>query len=107
MKNIAGMMKQAQAMQKKMMEEQEKLVAQEYVGNSGGGVVSVTINGKGELLKLKISKEMMVPDEVEILEDLLVAAFNDAKKKQNEDSENSMSGLMSGLNLPAGMKFSF
>lgn len=105
--NIAGMMKQAQAMQKKMLEAQEKLAQQEYTGNAGGGVVVVVISGTGELLKIKISKEMMLPDEVEILEDLIVAAFNDAKKKQNEDSESNMSGLMSGMNLPAGMKFPF
>ncbi len=105
--NIAGMMKQAQAMQKKMLEAQEKLSEQEYMGNAGGGVVSVSINGKGELLKVKISKEMMSEDEVEILEDLIVAAFNDAKSKQTADSEGSMSGLMNGLNLPAGMKFPF
>lgn len=101
------MMKQAQAMQKKMMESQEKLAVQEYEGNAGGGAVAVTMNGKGELLKLKISKEMMSPDDVEILEDLIVAAFNDAKKKQTEDSESNMSGLMGGMNLPAGMKMPF
>ncbi len=105
--NIAGMMKQAQAMQKKMLDAQEKLASQEYVGNAGGGVVSVIINGKGEVLKLKISKDVMSPDDVEILEDLIVAAFNDAKKKQTEDSESNMSGLMSGMNLPAGMKLPF
>ena len=105
--NIAGMMKQAQAMQKKMLDAQEKLASQEYIGNAGGGVVSVIINGKGEVLKLKISKDVMSPDDVEILEDLIVAAFNDAKKKQTEDSESNMSGLMSGMNLPAGMKLPF
>ncbi len=105
--NINGMMKQAQAMQKKMMESQEKLAVQEYQGNAGGGAVTVTMNGKGELLKLKISKEMMSPDDVEILEDLIVAAFNDAKKKQTEDSESNMSSLMGGMNLPAGMKMPF
>ena len=107
MVNIANMMKQAQAMQQKMVEEQEKLGAKEYSGNAGGGVVNVAINGKGELMKVKIAKEMASPDEVEILEDLIVAAFNDAKRKQTEDAESSMSGLMGGLNLPAGMKFPF
>jgi len=107
MVNVANMMKQAQAMQKKMLDEQEKLSQLEYVGNAGGSVVNVTINGKAELIRVKISKEMMIPDEVEILEDLLVAAFNDAKKKQGDDAEASMSSLMNGLNLPAGMKFPF
>ena len=105
--NIAGMMKQAQAMQKKMQEAQEKLAIKEYEGNAGGGAVNLTMNGKGELLKLKISKDVMSPDDVEILEDLVVAAFNDAKKKQTEDSEGNMSGLMDGMNLPAGMKLPF
>lgn len=82
--NIAGMMKQAQAMQKKMLDAQEKLASQEYTGNAGGGVVSVIINGKGEVLKLKISKDVMSPDDVEILEDLIVAAFNDAKKNKQK-----------------------
>lgn len=107
MVNMANMMKQAQAMQKKMVEQQEKLASQEYTGSAGGGVVSLTINGKGEMLKIKISQEMLSPDEVEMLEDLVVAAFNDAKKKQTEDSESSMSGLMGGMNLPAGMKMPF
>ncbi len=107
MVNIANMMKQAQVMQKKMVEAQDELAKKEYEGNAGGGVVQVKINGQGFLLKVTIAKEMANPDEVEILEDLILAAFNDAKKKQNEDSENSMSGLMGGLNLPAGFKFPF
>lgn len=105
--NINAMMKQAQAMQKKLLEEQEKIAAKEYTGNSGGGVVTLDINGKGDLIKIKIAKDLMVPDEVEILEDLIIAAFNDAKKKKDEDTESSMSGLMGGLNLPGGMKFPF
>jgi DNA-binding YbaB/EbfC family protein len=107
MVNIANMMKQAQAMQKKMLEAQEELAKKEYIGNSGGGVVSLSIDGKGNLLKIKISKELINPDEIEILEDLIVAAFSDAKKKQSEDSEDSLSGLMGGMNLPAGLKFPF
>lgn len=107
MVNIANMMKQAQAMQKKMLDEQEKMAQVEYQGNAGGGVVNVAINGKGELLRVKIDQELLNPQEGEILEDLLVAAFNDAKKKQNDDAESSMSGLMGGMNLPAGMKFPF
>lgn len=107
MVNIANMMKQAQAMQKKMLDAQEELAKKEYIGNSGGGVVSVSVDGKGNLSKIKIAKELVNPDEVEILEDLIVAAFNDAKKKQSEDSEESLSGVMGGMNLPAGLKFPF
>ena len=107
MVNMASMMKQAQAMQKKMLDAQEKLATQEYVGNAGGGMVAATINGKGDLLKIKIAKEMLDPNEVEILEDLIIAAFNDAKKKQTDASEENLSGLMGGLNLPAGFKLPF
>jgi len=59
------------------------------------------------MIKIKISKELMTPDEVEILEDLILAAFNDAKKKQGDESESSLSDLMGGLKLPAGMQFPF
>jgi DNA-binding YbaB/EbfC family protein len=107
MVNIANMMKQAQSMQKKMLEAQEKLAEQEYQGQAGGGMVNLTLNGKGDLLKIKISKEIANPDEIEILEDLVVAAFNDARKKQTEDSESNFSGLMGGMNLPAGFKLPF
>ncbi len=107
MVNIANMMKQAQTMQKKMLEAQDKLANQEYVGNAGGGAISVTINGKGQMLKIKISKELLTPEEGEILEDLIIAAFNDAKKKQEEDSESNMSDLMGGMKLPGGMNFPF
>jgi DNA-binding YbaB/EbfC family protein len=107
MVNIAKMMEQAKAMQQKMLEAQEKLTQKEYTGTSGGGVVSVKIDGKGNMLGIKIAQELINPTEIEILEDLIVASFNDAKKKQVDDSEDSMSGLMNGINLPAGMKFPF
>lgn len=107
MVNIAQMMKQAQAMQKKMVESQEELTKKEYSGSAGGGAVNIIINGKGDIIKIKISKEMLNPEEVEILEDLIVAAFNDAKKKQTEDAESNFSGMMGGMNLPAGLKFPF
>jgi DNA-binding YbaB/EbfC family protein len=107
MVNIANMMKQAQAMQKKMLETQEELAKKEYIGNAGGGVVTVTIDGKGCLNKIHISKELVNPEEIEILEDLIVAAFNDAKNKQSSESESSLSNVMGGMNLPAGLKFPF
>jgi len=107
MVNIAQMMKQAQAMQKKMLDAQEELAKKEYSGTAGGGAVTITLNGKGDILKIKISKEMLNPEEGEILEDLIVAAFNDAKKKQAEDAESNFSGMMGGMNLPAGLKFPF
>jgi nucleoid-associated protein EbfC len=107
MVNIAKMMEQAKLMQQKMLETQEKLAQKEYTGTSGGGLVSIVLDGKGALSSIKINKELVNPDEIEILEDLIIAAFNDAKKKQSEDSEDSMSSLMGGLNLPAGFKLPF
>lgn len=107
MVNIAQMMKQAQAMQKKMLDAQEELAKKEYSGTAGGGVVNITLNGKGDIIKIKIAKEMLNPEEGEILEDLIVASFNDAKKKQSEDAESNFSGMMGGMNLPAGLKFPF
>lgn len=101
------MMKQAQMMQKKFAEMQEKLALTEFTGTSGGGMVSVTINGKGELNKIKIDPSLVTKDEVEVLEDLIVAAFNDAKKKADNSSEGEMSGMLGGMNLPPGFKMPF
>jgi DNA-binding YbaB/EbfC family protein len=100
-------MKQAQAMQKRMAELQEKMAATEFTGASGGGMVNVTINGKGEFTKLKIDPSMVNKDEVDILEDLIIAAFNDAKKKADSSSEGEMSGVLNGMGLPAGFKMPF
>jgi len=100
-------MKQAQAMQQKMMEAQEKMANAEFVGKSGGGSVEITINGKGDLNKVKIDPELANKDEVEIIEDLVVAAFHDAKQKLDEESQNSMSGMMGGMKLPPGFKMPF
>jgi len=103
--NINQLMKQAQAMQKKMTEMQEKVAALEVTGTSGGGMVSVTLSGKGEARRVKIDKSLVAPDDVEILEDLIIAAINDAKKKIDEQTESEMSGLSAGL--PAGFKLPF
>ena len=79
MKNLGQMLKQAQEMQARMAEMQAKLAEVEMSGNAGGGMVQVTLNGKGEMRRVKIDKALMVPDEAEVLEDLIVAATNDAK----------------------------
>ena len=84
MKNI---MQQMQSMQKKMADMQAKMAATEYQGTSGGGLVTVTVNGKKELIKLKISPTLLVADEVEILEDLIIASIADATKKADDSSE--------------------
>ena len=84
MKNLGQLMKQAQEMQQKMTEMQQQLETLEMTGVSGGGLVQVTLNGKSDLKKLKIDKSLMIPDEAEVVEDLIVAAFNDAKQKVSD-----------------------
>lgn len=105
--NLQKMMKQAQEMQSKISALQEKVEAEEMDGTSGGGMVSVRINGKHNLLKVKIDDSLMKLEEKEMLEDLIVAAFNDAKDKMDTSTSSQMSALTSGLNLPAGMKLPF
>ena len=107
MKNLGNLMKQAQQMQTRMQEVQAQLEIVEMTGVSGGGLVAVTLNGKGDLKKLKIDPSTMAPDEAEVLEDLIVAAFNDARTKVNAHAEAEMGKLTGGLNLPGGFKLPF
>lgn len=107
MKNIGNLMKQAQQMQTKMAEMQAKMAEMEVGGASGGGMVQVVINGKGEMRKLKIDPALVTPDDVEVLEDLVVAAFNDAKGKAEVLMQAEMQKVTGGLNLPAGLKLPF
>ncbi len=107
MKNLGQMMKQAQEMQAKMAEMQEQLAAVEVTGASGGGMIQVTLNGKGEMRKIEIDPALANPDEVEVLEDLIVAATNDAKAKVEVQAAQRMSELTGGLNLPPGLKLPF
>ena len=107
MKNIGQLMKQAQAMQEKMAEMQAQLEAVEMTGAAGGGMVQLTLNGKGDLKKVAIDKAMVDPEEVEVLEDLIVAAFNDAKRKVSAHAEQEMQKLTGGLQLPGGLKLPF
>jgi nucleoid-associated protein EbfC len=107
MKNLGNLMKQAQQMQSKMAEMQAQLEAVEMTGMSGGGMVQLTLNGKGDVKNVKIDKAVVDPAEVEVLEDLLVAAFNDARQKVNTYTEAEMQKLTGGLNLPGGMKLPF
>ncbi len=107
MKNLGQMMKQAQQMQAKMAELQEQLAAAEMTGQSGGGMVQVTMNGKGELRAVKIDRSLVAPDDVEVLEDLIVAAVNDAKAKVEAYAAEEMQQLTGGLALPPGMKLPF
>ena len=106
MMNIQGIMKQAQIMQKKMQEEQEKLEQQEFEGISGGGIIKIIINGKFSILKINIDKSILNPEESEVLEDLIIAAYNDAKTKAEVKMGEMMSSVTGGLNL-GGMKLPF
>jgi hypothetical protein len=107
MKNIGQMLKQAQEMQGRMNELQERLAELEVGGNSGAGLVQVTVTGKGEAKRVKIDKSLLLPDEVEVLEDLVLAAFNDAKSRLDAQVAEEMQKLTGGLTLPPGFKLPF
>jgi DNA-binding YbaB/EbfC family protein len=107
MKNLGNMMKQAQQMQAKMAEMQAQLETVEMAGAAGAGLVQVTVGGKGDLKKVKIDKSLVDPAEVEVLEDLIVAAFNDAKTRVEAHVAGEMAKLTGGLQLPPGMKLPF
>lgn len=107
MKNLGNMMKTAQQMQARMAEMQAGLEQMEVTGSSGGGLVAATVGGKGELRSLKIDKSLLVPEDVEVLEDLIVAAFNEAKGRIEAHVNQEMSKLTGGLQLPPGMKLPF
>ena len=104
MKNFAGMMKQAQELQSRMAEMQAEMERVRVEGQSGGGLVVLTLNGKGELVGVKIDASLIKPDEVEILEDLIVAAHTDAKAKVERLLQEKMQTLTGGLPLPPGLK---
>ena len=107
MKNLGQMMKQAQQMQAKMAELQARLGELEVQGQSAGGMVQATLTGKGELRRLKIDPSLAKADEVEVLEDLVVAAVNDARQRADAMVADEMSKLTGGLQLPPGMKLPF
>lgn len=100
--NFNQLLKQAQQMQEKLMEAQNKMSGLEITGTSGGGMVSITINGKNEMKKVQIDPKLLSPNEAEIVCDLITAAYNDAKSKL----EAKMSEQMGGI-LPLGMKLPF
>lgn len=105
MKNLGKMMKQMQDMQSKMQDMQKELQSSEHIGTSGGGMVEVTLNGKFEMLSLKIDPSIFSSDDAEMVEDLTKAAFNDAKNKVDEFNKTEMAKLTGGINLPDGMNF--
>ena len=107
MKNLSGLMKQAQQMQTKMAEMQAKLEGMEIDGEAGAGLVKITLNGKGDLLRIKIDPKVIDPADAEMLEDLIVAAHANAKQKLETAAAEEMQKVTGGLQLPPGMKLPF
>lgn len=105
--NFAHMMKQAQSMQGKMKDAQDRLAQMEFVGTAGGGAVSITLTGKGTASAVKLDKSVVVADDVEMLEDLIAAAINDARAKSEIASAEEMKKAMGGINLPPGLNLPF
>ena len=106
MNDFSKVLEQAKNMQNKMKETQESLKKIEVVGVAGGGVIKVFLNGDGELIKIYISPEVM-KEEKEILEDLIIAAHNDAKKKVKDKASEELSKITGGIPLPSGFKWPF
>lgn len=104
MKDIMGMMKQVGQMQARMQQVQEELAQAEIEGQSGAGLVRVTLNGKGDMKKIFIDPSLMKPGEGEILEDLVLAASQDARSKVESMMAEKMSEITGGLPLPPGLK---
>ena len=107
MKNLGQMLKQAQEIQGKMQDVQEQLGEMEVTGLSGGGMCQVVLNGKGEARRIKIDPALISPADAEVLEDLVLAAINDAKAKADERMREEMQKLTGGLALPPGMQLPF
>ena len=99
-------MKQATAMQEKMQKMQEEIANQEFEGKSGGGLVTITTSGNGEMRKVNLDPSLLKEDEKDMLEDLIIAAYNDAKKKAEAASSERMGDAFGGK-LPPGMKLPF
>ncbi len=100
MKNLTGMMKQAQKLQAKMMEMQAELGNRTVSAQAGGGMVEAVVNGKQELVSLRIDPEVVAPDDVEMLQDLIQAAINEALNRSREMMAAEMSKLTGGMNIP-------
>jgi DNA-binding YbaB/EbfC family protein len=104
MRDLMGIMKQAQAMQQKVQAVQEELDRLEVEGSSGGGMVKVVLSAKGQAKSLRIDPSLLVPDEAEIVEDLVVAALNYARQKADRAAQEKMEEVTKGLPLPPGLK---
>lgn len=95
--NMNNLMKQAQRMQRQMEETTKELESKEFTASAGGGAVEVTVSGKKEVLSVKLSEEVVDPDDIEMLQDLIVAATNEALRKMEEESQSQMSKITGGL----------
>tara|TARA_Y100000746_G_C15090226_1_gene279861 strand:+ start:122 stop:445 length:324 start_codon:yes stop_codon:yes gene_type:complete len=104
MKNISQMMKQAQEMQKRIEDMQASLEKAEIIGESGGGMVRITLNGKGSMVKISIDNSLPLESDITIVEDLIVAAHNDAKSKIEKYTSEEMKKVTGGLNIPSGLQ---
>ncbi|AHI26212.1 MULTISPECIES: YbaB/EbfC family nucleoid-associated protein [Komagataeibacter] len=107
MKNLAGLMKQATQMQARMEEMQAKLEDMTIEGSAGAGMVTITMNGKGDMKAIRIDPKLADPAEMEMLQDLILAASADARKKLDATASEEMKKVTGGLSLPGGMKFPF
>jgi DNA-binding YbaB/EbfC family protein len=107
MKNLGGLMKQAQQMQAKMQEMQAKLETMQITGEAGAGMVRVTLSGKGEMKGIKLDPKLADPADMEMLEDLIIAAHRDAKNKIDAQTADEMQKVTGGMQLPPGMKLPF
>jgi DNA-binding YbaB/EbfC family protein len=107
MKNLSGLMKQAQQMQEKMQEMQSRLESMEVQGEAGAGLVTVTMNGKGDLRQVKIDPKVIDPGDAEMLQDLIVAAHANARQKVEVAAAAEMQKVTGGMQLPPGMKLPF
>jgi hypothetical protein len=107
MKNLGQMLKQAQAMQSKMAEVNDRLAAAEVEGAAGGGLVRITLTGKGDMKRVAIDPKAVDASDVAMLEDLILAAYNDAKAKADALTADEMHKVTGGLSLPGGMKLPF
>ena len=103
--NMANLMKQAQKMQRQMEEQAKEMETKEFSATAGGGAVEVTVSGSKKILKVKLDEEVVDPDDIEMLEDLIVAATNEALRKMEEISQQSMSKITGGMGMGGGFPF--
>jgi len=98
--NYGEMMKQARVMQKQMEKVQDELKDMKFEASAGGGAVKVTVNGEQDVLEIKINKDVADPEDIEMLEDMILVAVNDAIKQSKDEAKNKLAGVTGGLNIP-------